>query len=136
MLVTLLSASCGRTATVSNEVLPLDQNGRTIITGEASVLAHEGIHYFYFNDWGSCPGVDCCSSPSGCASCCFDRPPAPMLACSNPYLTNHTVRVYMTIDFMGWKDLGVALPLSARQPGIEFRPCVVYNALTKLFVMW
>ena len=59
-----------------------------------------------------------------------------MQACSNPYLTNHTISAYKTVDFKNWEYLGVALPLQSRQPGIEFRPCVVYNAVTKLFVMW
>ena len=136
LLLVTFSAAPARTATLSNEELPLDQNGRKIITGEASVLVHEGSFYFYFNDWGDCPGVDCCDSDSGCASCCFDHPPHPMQACSNPYGTNHSVHVYDTLDLMTWRDLGVALPLTDRAPGIEFRPCVVYNAATQLFVMW
>lgn len=32
--------------------------------------------------------------------------------------------------------MGVALTLTARHPGTEFRPCVVYNQKTGLFVMW
>jgi hypothetical protein len=44
--------------------------------------------------------------------------------------------VYSTPDFGTWKYLGVALPLTARKVGIEFRPQVVYNALSKTFVMW
>jgi hypothetical protein len=131
-----LASAAARTATLSNEALPLDQHGHEIITGEASALVHGGKVYFYFNDWGSCPGVDCCDSAAGCASCCFDKPPHPMLACSNPYGTNHTIRAYETSDLMQWTDLGIALPLSARHAGIEFRPCVVYNQATQKFVMW
>ena len=59
-----------------------------------------------------------------------------MQACSNPYGTDHVVQAYETIDLMSWVYLGVALPLSARAPGIEFRPCVVFNAATQLYVMW
>ena len=59
-----------------------------------------------------------------------------MLACSNPYLGGHTVQAYKTADFLTWENLGVALPLDARLPGIEFRPCVVFNKATGLFVMW
>lgn len=121
---------------LSNVALPRDQHGQPLITGEASVLAHGGIWYFYFNDWGACPGVDCCDSAGGCASCCFDRPPHPMEACSNPSGANHTVRAYATADLAAWTDLGVALPQRARHAGIEFRPCVVFNAATGLFVMW
>ena len=141
------TAAATRTAVLSNTELPRDQHGDLIITGEASALVHtdsasgQTTYYFYFNNWGDCPGVDCCDSPSGCASCCFGppfghAPPHPMQACSNPYLTNHTVQGYSTTDLKTWTNMGVALPLSNRAPGIEFRPCVVYNKATGLFVMW
>ena len=41
------------TVTLSNTVLPLDQNGNKIVTGEAGCLEHNGTFYFYFNDWGT-----------------------------------------------------------------------------------
>jgi hypothetical protein len=41
------------TVTLSNTILPLDQNGNKIITGEAGCLEHNGTFYFYFNDWGT-----------------------------------------------------------------------------------
>lgn len=129
--------------TLSNTALPRDQNGEPLITGEADVLEHDGAYYFYFNNWGSCPGVNCCDAAAGCATCCFDRPPHPYLpGCgdknngSDPYGLYHTIQVYKTIDFVTWQNLGVALPLSARLPGIEFRPHVVYNPKIKLFLMW
>lgn len=130
------AATSAQVVSLSNVALPRDQNGNKIITGEASSLYHDGAYYFYFNDWGSCPGVDCCDSKAGCATCCFNNPPHPMQACSNPYGTNHTIAAYKTVDLVHWEYLGVALPLANRKPGIEFRPCVVYNAKTKLFVMW
>ena len=57
------------TTVLSNFVLPRDTAGRTLVTGEADVLAlPNGSFYFYFNDWGDCPGVDCCATQKGC--CC------------------------------------------------------------------
>jgi len=140
LLVDLVTAR-RREVTVSNERLPVDQNGEKIITGEASVLKvteEDGVtaFYFYFNNWGACAGVNCCDSDAGCASCCFDDPPHPMQSCSNPYLNDHTVQVYRTVDFNVWENFGVALPLANRNPGIEFRPCVVYNSLSNRYVMW
>jgi hypothetical protein len=55
---------------------------------------------------------------------------------SNPYGLYHTIQAYSTKDFTKFENLGVALPLSARKPGIEFRPHVVYNAKNKMFVMY
>ena len=150
LIPTLLASSGGRTVTLSNVALPLDQRGEKLLTGEASVMHHEGNYYFYFNNWGSCPGVDCCASTQGCATCCFSDPPGGYLpGCgsltngSDPYGIYHTVEGYRTADFETWTYMGEALPLASRatveqpgHPGTEFRPCVVYNAATKLFVMW
>jgi len=133
-----VSSASAKTVTLSNVKLPVDQYGNKLITGEASLLFVDGVYYFYFNDWGDCPGVDCCGSKTGCASCCFNDFIAEkkMQSCSNPYLTNHSIVAYKTTDFVTWENLGVALPINNRKPGIEFRPCVVYNEKTKLFVMW
>ena len=58
--------------TLSNVKLPVDQNGQSLITGEASVLqAPDGFFYFYFNNWGECY---CSDNPKlqsqGLPSCC------------------------------------------------------------------
>lgn len=55
---------------------------------------------------------------------------------SDPYGLYHTFHAYKTTDFTTFENLGVALSLDARQPGIVFRPSVIYNPKTKLFVMW
>ena len=64
------------TATLSNVELPLDQNGEKLVTGEADVLKHGDTYFLYFNNFGDCPGVDCCKSSAGCATCCFADPPS------------------------------------------------------------
>ena len=121
--------------TVSNTALPLDANGNALVTGEACVLQHNGTYWFYFNNWGGCPGVDCCTSSEGCGSCCFN-PPSPQYPDACVYTNSQSVVVYSTPDFTTWTYQGVALPLSSRRVGIEFRPQVVYNAASSQFVMW
>lgn len=130
---TLAACASARSVTLSNVQLPNDQFGRPVKTGEASVLPYNGSYYVYMNDWGGCPGIDCCPTSGGCASCCFTAAPF-----TDPcvYTNNHSVLVYSTPDFATWRYEGVALPLSARLPGIEFRPQVVYNQKTDTFVMW
>ena len=134
--------SATRTVTLSNLKLPTSSTGGPIITGEASVLRVGRAYFFYFNDWGSCPGVNCCDSPGGCASCCFAHPPHPYLpGCggasngSNPYGLFHVVHGYRTLDFETWDDLGVVFRYRYGQ-GILFRPHVVYSGATQRFVMW
>ena len=150
-LTLVVQSSLGKLVTLSNVALPLDQHGEKIITGEASAMFNDGYYYFYFNNWGTCPGVNCCADPAGCATCCFAKPPTPYApGCgattngSDPYGLYHTVQAYRTADLVTWTNLGTALTMASRSPiepahgppGIEFRPCVVYNAKTKLFVMW
>ena len=51
------------------------------------------------------------------------------------HLIVDTIVAYRT-DLSKWEYLGVALPEASRSPGTVFRPCVVYNARTALFIMW
>ena len=125
----------GKNVTLSNIKLPNDLDGNKMLTGELSVMAWNGSYYFYTNVWGDCPGINCCESEKGCASCCFDDLPPNQTGCS-PYLDGHYIQAYKTDDFVNWENLGQALPLAARQPGVEFRPCVIYNKKNNNFVMW
>eukprot|EP01048_Picozoa_sp_COSAG05_P005959 COSAG05_NODE_370_length_10716_cov_5.748422_3_plen_371_part_00 len=144
LLALAVGGAHAATVTLSNVKLPVDQNGEKLITGEADILRHDGAFYMYFNNWGTCPGVDCCKDPKGCATCCFDHPPTPFQkGCekgarnsSDPYGNYHSVQAYRTTNFVKFENLGVALPIAARKPGIEFRPHVIYNNKTKLFLMW
>lgn len=142
-LAPLCAIACGssrpsaapRTVALSNTALPMDTRGQPLVTGEASVLAHGGAYYFYFNDWGTCPGVDCCPSSGGCPSCCFD-PPSVKYPDTCVYANGHSVVVYRTSDFTSWDYLGIALSPGDRKTGIEFRPHVVFHAPSNKFVMW
>jgi hypothetical protein len=130
----LPAAATARSVTLSNTALPRDTAGNPLITGEATILAANATYYVYLNDWGGCPGVDCC--PTGaCASCCFN-PPSKAYPDACVYTNNHSVVAYETPDFETWTYLGVALPLSARLPGIEFRPQVVWSPPLQQYVMW
>ena len=126
-------AVASKAVRLSNLALPLDTAGNPLLTGESSVLSYDGAYYLYVNNWGGCADVDCCTTSAGCASCCMRTQPTP-----DPcvYTNNHTVVVYKTDDLSSWQYLGVALALEHRLRGIVFRPHVVFNAKTQLFVMW
>jgi hypothetical protein len=131
-----LSASA-RTVSLSNTALPLDTAGDLLVTGELSVVAtsDSGEYVMYSNDWGGCPGVDCCTAAGspGCAACCFTSPP---LTDPCVYTANHSVRAYATRDFAVYTPLGVVLAPGTRRTGVEFRPQVVFCAATHKFVLW
>ena len=119
---------------LSNLRLPLDSSGNQMLSGETSVLKVNGTYYFYVNNWGGCPSVDCCPSEGGCASCCY-VPPTEKYPDACVFTQNHSVYVYSTTDFRSFDNLGVVLDISDRPKGIEFRPHVV-NPQHDLYVMW
>jgi len=135
LLLTFLFISpvSSRTVTLSNTQLPTDTNGNLLYTGEATVLTYNNTYYVYMNNWGGCPGLDCCKM-GNCATCCFN-PPTARFNDTCVYTNNHSVVVYQTDDFAVWNYLGIALPLSARKVGIEFRPQVIYSPPLNQFVM-
>jgi hypothetical protein len=130
LLWILLAGTAAIKVRLSNTALPLDTNGRELLTGEASSLKVGKWFYFYFNNWGSCSGNNTCATEAGCFSC------ASRVSSNCIYAVQHVVNAYKTQDFKEWIDLGVVLPISARAPGYLFRPHVVYNAQTDRFVMW
>ena len=134
MFLSLPLLSCG--VALSNAALPRDQHNQSVLTGELDILEHpsDGHYYVYVNDWGVCPGIDCCGTPTGCASCCFRAITPPTCV----ETSNHSVIVYRTPDFDTWEYLGVALPAEARPAPrqIMYRPHVVYNARNSQFVLW
>jgi hypothetical protein len=140
-------------AQLSNLVLPRDTAGRELTTGEADVLHHNGSYYFFFNNWDSCPGRDCCNTSGGCWSCCFrgggsnarqrfpfasvtspPQPPDP--DCTDWF--NHTVVAYRSSDLVSFESLGtVFAPKFAVQQGvIIYRPHVLWSPKLQQFVMW
>lgn len=135
LLALAACAALAAGATLSNLRLPVDEAGDELVTGEASVLLHAGRYYFYFNDWGGCPGIDCCGSSGGCASCCFGpEQNASLDGCV--YRANHSVVAYSTADLASWRRHGVVLAEAARAPGVEFRPNVIRHAASGAFLMW
>jgi hypothetical protein len=126
-------ASRDSPAVLSNIVLPKDTAGRALITGEADVLVHNGSFHFYFNNWGDCPGLDCCGTRGGCASCCMSH----TTDCT--YFDNHTVVAYRSDDLKSFTPLGVVFStgrFDALRGVSMFRPHLLYNPTTRKFVMW
>ena len=120
--------SGGAVTTLSNTQLPSDQDGMPLITGEASaLLLANGSYYFFFNNWGRClcwPSCGASGGPSDCNSTCTANRTDPV----------HTVVAYRTQDFIVWQNLGVVF--TPPGPGSIFRPIVVRNPSTNMFVMW
>lgn len=131
LVISTLLSLVFSSAVLSNTALPIDTDGVLMFTGETSVLKADNGYYFFVNVWGGCPGVDCCPTANGCASCCFQGVNDPCV-----YTDNHTVISYFTKDFSSWENKGTALAISNRRIGIEFRPQVIYSKALGQYVMW
>jgi len=105
-----------KNVTISNTKNLIDTDGNMLLTGELSIILYNGIYYLYLNNWGNCKDDNCQES-------CVYGP-------------NHTIGLYTTKDFQIWENKGIVLPLTNRQPGTVFRPQIIYNPFSKLFLMW
>ncbi len=76
----LVVAAVAHAATLSNNALPVDQNGASLLTGEVSVMAYNGSYYLYLNNWGGCVGLNCCEMGDWCVKIFDGR-------CASPRLT-------------------------------------------------
>ena len=119
--------------TLSNTALPVDTDGRPLITGETSVLKAGDYYYYYVNNWGDCAPVDCCDSPGGCASCCY-VPSSAAYPDACVFVSNHSVIVYQTKDFQRWERIGLRKAKSTARHRVPSH--LIYNEATKRFVMW
>jgi len=105
-----------KTVTIPNNKPLVDTSGKPLLTGELSILFYNNYYYLYMNDWGNC-------TDDNCNEDCV-------------YGLNHVINLYATKDFEVWENKGTVLGLKDRQNGTMFRPQVVYNQQTKLFLMW
>lgn len=112
--------------TLSNTQLPVDSSGVPLITGEATALRVNDSVWLYMNDWGQCLCDPKCAaaSPPSCAATCATNATDPV----------HRVVAYRTTDLETWEPVGVVY--TPPGTGRLFRPIVVWNARTSLFVMW
>jgi hypothetical protein len=58
LLVAAARPADAKSVTLSNTALPTDTDGNLLLTGEATILAANGLYWVYMNNWGGCPGVD------------------------------------------------------------------------------
>ncbi|KAH3743020.1 glycosyl family 43 [Pelomyxa schiedti] len=135
LVVVLYGCCCvGSTSTVviSNVVPRTDDAGVIMDVHDGNVLQwplpSSGVSEYTYYRYGAGYGL-CKESLWGCAGD-FD------LAEGCGFLTNHTIGIFQSNDLSNWHFVGEALPFEQRPEGIYFRPKVVYNAATKLFVLW
>jgi len=127
LLLVLCGYSAASLVTLSNikqrtdvRGVPMDIHDGTIL----HLISSDGLYYFYGIGYGDCH-ADLnfgCAGVLGLGDCGFRL--------------NHSVNLYTSPDLVSWSFVRDILPVDARPEGIYFRPKVVYNDLSKKFVLW
>ena len=113
--------------TISNVLQRLDVNGHSMDIHDGNVLYDNssGLYYYYGVGYGDCH----CEFDFGCAGLYL------MGDCG--FRTNHTINLYTSPDLSRWTFVRDILPWNGGRPlGIYYRPKVVYNRRTKLYMLW
>jgi len=97
--------------------------------GQISQWQTGGPYFYYGMGYRNCtetkgliPPVDCPGIYQPFGGCGFR--------------TDHALNVYTSPDLVQWTHVGDGLPMDKRPDGIYFRPKVVYNRQTQLYVLW
>ena len=118
-----LGATSVAAVMLSNVAPRRDTTGAIIDAHDGNVLLVDGIYYYYAAGYGLCPERN---STTGCAG--------GFTGCG--FYNNHSVNLYTSADLSSWTFRGNVLPIANRVDAILFSPKIVYNALTKLYVLW
>ncbi len=126
------SAAQDQVVEISNILPRRDINGELMDVHDGNIfLGNDGTYYFYGMGYGNCtmhkgliPPRDCPGIYTKFGGCGFQ--------------TNHSVNLYTSKNLADWTFVANILPDSAstRPTGIYFRPKVIFNAPTGLYVLW
>jgi len=116
----------GKNVTISNISPRLDSNGNIMDAHDGDIIRYsaDGPYFFYAMSYGTCK-----EQPTGCYN-------ATLGACG--FRLDHNISVWTSPDLSSgsWVFQGYALPVDQRPVGIYYRPKVLYNPNTKLYVLW
>ena len=120
------AAAAPTTSTLSNVVPRMDTTGAIMDAHDGNIITsptHPGTYFWYAAGYGECvernSTTGCAGGFSGCG-----------------FYNNHSVNLFTSTDLATWTPHGNVLPEADRVDAILFSPKVVYNARTRLFVLW
>ena len=126
LLVCLLASLCALSrgiSVISNTLPRRDASGALMDLHDGAIHHINGTYYY----WGMQYGL-CNITKSGCDGLWY--PPH----CG--YRTNHNVSLYSSPDLVTWNFVLDALPMESRPLRVYYRPQVVFNPRTNLYVLW
>ena len=113
--------------TLSNVLPRRDVNGHRMDIHDGNLVQfHRGGLYFYYGmAYGQCRS----ELNFGCAGA--------YLIGDCGFRTNHSINLYTSPDLTRWTFVRDILPWNTGRPlGIYYRPKVIYNRMTKLYLLW
>jgi len=125
LLFSALSSSLSTTVTIRNDEPRLDVNGAIVDGHDLSLrVLPNGTYLMTTIEYGLCvapTGEGCDSTPDHCG-----------------FRANHNITIWTSNTLLSgsWVKAGNAFPLSARPPGLIFRPDAIFNPNTQQTVLW
>lgn len=113
----------GRNVSISNVAPRRDASGVLMDLHDGVILEVNGTFFYWGMSYGPCN-----ITADGCAGLWL--PPH----CG--YRTDHNLSLYVSEDLVSWRFALDALPMAERPVSVYYRPQVVYNARSGLFVLW
>jgi hypothetical protein len=113
--------------TISNVLTRVDVHGQPMDIHDGNIVQFEkdGLYYYYGMGYGECSS----ELNFGCAG--------EFLMGDCGFRINHTINLYTSPDLSRWTFVRDILPRNGDRPlGIYYRPKVIYNRLTQLYVLW
>jgi len=127
LIFSLVSNIATELVTISNVKPRVDVNGNPMDIHDGNIVQFEknGLYFFYGMGYGDCHTV----LDFGCAGA--------FMIGDCGFRTNHTINLYTSPDLSRWTFVRDILPWNAGRPlGIYYRPKVIFNRLTQLYVLW
>ncbi len=113
--------------TISNVLTRVDVDGHPMDIHDGNIIQFDkgGLYYYYGIGYGECHSV----MDFGCAG--------EFLMGDCGFRTNHTINLYTSPNLSRWTFVRDILPWNGGRPlGIYYRPKVIFNRLTQLYVLW
>ena len=127
LILLVVNDAASELVTISNVQPRVDINGHPMNIHDGNIVQFEkdGLYFFYGMGYGDCHTV----GDFGCAGAFM------MGDCG--FRIDHSINLYTSPDLSRWTFVRDILPWTGDRPqGIYYRPKVIFNQATQLYVLW
>ena len=130
LFVSLAARGCAGVL-IDNTRPRVDADGNLMDVHDGSIIQWTagGLYYWYGMGYRDCAEATGLIPPRNCPGIY-----RPMGECG--FRTDHALSLYTSPDLVTWTSRGDAFPPNGRPRGVYFRPKVIFNRKTQLYVLW